>query len=374
MMERRTFIRVIAVGLLTLLAITVSGCASISGRVLRDSREQFNETAQITNAEQLLQNIVRLRYASSPYFLEISSISTSATMSGSVSLSGNTVSPGPGISPNVVIAPGASYSQTPSFVFQPLTGEKLARQLLRPVEMRTLALLRTAGWNLRDILLVLADSINGIPNAPAATQFAPEGVPENAEFRRVVSLLAQLEEQGLIQLGLDSGAAQDPRADIALSLQIDRAAVSRPDVKALIEKLSLDPSNLTYRLVAAVSGGGGKNIAVKPRSILAAMRYLSKGIDIPDGDLRSGLVPVLRESDDSAREWTKLMSGTMHISSGETWPMSAYVRVFYQGHWFHIDNADLASKQSFALIETAFALQAGDVPPITTILTLPISR
>jgi hypothetical protein len=32
------------------------------------------------------------------------------------------------------------------------------------------------------------------------------------------------------------------------------------------------------------------------------------------------------------------------------------------------------SKQSFSLMETALALQAGEVPPLSTILTLPISR
>src|SRR5207247_2547699 len=136
--------------------------------------------------------------------------------------------------------------QTPSFVFQPLIGEKLARQLLRPVELRTVALLHTAGWDLRDILLVLVDSINGISNAPTATQFAPEEMPENTEFRHVVNLFDRLQELGLIQLGVDSGTApQDPRADIVLSLQIDRAAASRADVQELIRKLSLDPSNLT---------------------------------------------------------------------------------------------------------------------------------
>lgn len=356
-------------------AFVVSGCASISGGVLRDSREQFNETAQMTNAEQLLRNIVRLRYASSPYFLEISNVSTSATMAGSLGVFGNTSPSLPGLGPNVLINPAVTYSQTPSFVFQPLTGEKLARQLLRPVEMRTLALLRTAGWNLRDILLVLVDSINGVSNAPTAAQFAPEAVPENTDFRRVVSILDQLEGQGLLLLGLDSGTVPaDSRVDIVLSLQIDRAAASRADVQELIHKLSLDPSSLTYRLAAALSGGGGKNIAVKPRSILAAMRYLSKGIDVPEVDVRGGTVPVLRASDGSVFEWTKLMAGIMRIASAETRPASAYVGAFHQGHWFYIDNADLASKQTFALLETALALQATDVPPIPTVLTLPIAR
>ena len=106
------------------IAVTVSGCATITGGVLRDSREQFNATAQTTNAEQLLHNIVRLRYANSPYFLELTTVSTSATIAGGLGLSGNTASAAVGLSPNIVISPGLSYSQSPSFVFQPLTGEK----------------------------------------------------------------------------------------------------------------------------------------------------------------------------------------------------------------------------------------------------------
>jgi hypothetical protein len=105
------------------IAVPVSGCTSITAGVLRDSREQFNATAQTTNAEQLLHNIVRLRYANSPYFLELSTVSTSAT-AGGLGLSGNTASAAVGLSPNIVISPSLSDSQSPSFVFQPLTGEK----------------------------------------------------------------------------------------------------------------------------------------------------------------------------------------------------------------------------------------------------------
>ena len=127
-----------------------------------------------------------------------------------------------------------------------------------------------------------------------------------------------MEGQGLIQLGIDSAIApQDARADIALSLQIDRAAASSPEGQELIRKLALDPANLTYRLAAAASGGGGKNIAVKPRSILAAMRYLSKGIDVPDIDARGSLVPVLRDAGGSELVWATLMRDIMHISSSE---------------------------------------------------------
>lgn len=114
-------------------AAALAGCSTIAGQVLHDSRDRFNETAQLTNAEQLLRNLVRLRYAESPYFLEISSVSTSATMAGTLALFGNTAPAVPGLDANLIVNPSLAYSQTPSFVFQPLTGEKFGRQLLRPV-------------------------------------------------------------------------------------------------------------------------------------------------------------------------------------------------------------------------------------------------
>lgn len=358
-----------------ILGASLAGCSTIASNVLQDSRDRFNETAQLTNAEQLLRNLVRLRYAESPYFLEISNVSTSATMAGGLGSGVNTVSTLPGFDFNVTISPSLSYSQTPSFVFQPLTGEKFGRQLLRPVELRTLALLRTAGWDLRDILLVLVDSINGVPNAPAATQFAPIVVPDNAEFRRVVELIDQLEDSGLIQLGLEPNvAAPDPRGDIVLSLQIEKSAAGREEVQELTRRLGLDPKNLTYRLAAAATGGGGQTIVVKPRSVLAAMRYLSKGIVVPDADRRAGLVPVARDASGGPVDWQQMLAGVFAVGSTELPPSSAYVSVRRDGRWFYIDRTDLPTKQVFALLETAFALQGGDVPPISTVLTLPIAR
>ena len=358
-----------------LLVSALAGCSTIAGNVLHDSRDRFNETAQLTNAEQLLRNLVRLRYAESPYFLEISSVSTSATMAGSLGIFGNTSPALPGLAPNILINPTVSYSQTPSFVFQPLTGEKFGRQLLRPVELRTIALLRTAGWDLRDILLVLVDSINGVANAPAATQFAPLAVPENAEFRRVVEIIDRLEDSGLIQLGLEANAtAPDPRGDIVLSVQIEKSASGSEDVQELTRRLALDPKNLTYRLAAAATGGGGQTIVVKPRSVLAAMRYLSKGIVVPEADRRDGLVPVGRDAAGAPVDWYRMLEGVFTVRASDTMPSAPYVSVRHDGHWFHIDRTDLGTKQVFALLETVFALQGGDVPPISTVLTLPIAR
>jgi hypothetical protein len=55
-------------------------------------------------------------------------------------------------------------------------------------------------------------------------------------------------------------------------------------------------------------------------------------------------------------------------------PTGAYVAVEYRGHWFYIEDPDLQSKSTFALLQMVLALQAGDVPSTGPVLTLPVSR
>jgi hypothetical protein len=364
--------RALRPALAILAVITLGGCAAFSGAVLKETRGTLNETAAQTNAEQMLRNIVRLRYGDTPYFLEVSSVSTSATVSANV---GASAAVPLGLDPTLAASTGVGLSQTPSFVFQPLAGEKFAKQLLRPLDLRTLALLRAAGFGLREILLVFADAINGVPNAPAATLYAPRVMPDWSSFQRVADLIERLESRGWLQLGVDSAAgAPAAGADLVLSLSIDPAAAESVEFLEFASLLSLDPKALTYRVVAAAGGGGGRNIALRPRSILAAMRFLSKGVAVPAADVATGQVPVLNDGAGAPFDWNRMLGGVIRINSRDDAPGDAYVRVRAHERWFYIDARDIASKQTFALLETAYALQAGDVPPVTTILTLPIAR
>jgi hypothetical protein len=353
-------------------AALLAGCAAFSGSLLKETRGSLNETAAQTGAEQMLRNIVRLRYGDSPYFLDLGSVSTSATVSANLTMSAfGTL----GLDPTLSLSPGVGMSQTPSFVLQPLAGEKFAKQLLRPLDLRTLALLRAAGFGLREILLVFADAINGVPNAPSATLFAPSEAPDWSRFRRAADLIERLEARGWLHLGVDSAAAPPPPGgDLVLSVSFDAAAAASDEFRELVKLLNLEPAALTYRVAVAAAGGGGRNIALRPRSILAAMRFLSKGVVVPAATLAAGEVPVLMAADGTAFDWNRMLQGVMRIPSRSDEPAERHVGVHAHGQWFYIDSRDLASKQTFALLETAYALQAGDVPPITTILTLPIAR
>ena len=62
-------------GLLILAAaLGLSGCASVGPTALDDTRLQYNEIIKRTTEQQLLLNIVRLRYTDTPSSLAVSGI------------------------------------------------------------------------------------------------------------------------------------------------------------------------------------------------------------------------------------------------------------------------------------------------------------
>jgi len=74
---RRRFLRVVV-----LLAgwTAVSGC--VGPKAIRHTRIRYNEVVRDTNDEQLLLNIVRLRYADSPVFIDLPSITSQFEVAG----------------------------------------------------------------------------------------------------------------------------------------------------------------------------------------------------------------------------------------------------------------------------------------------------
>ena len=62
----------------------------------------------------------------------------------------------------------------------------------------------------------------------------------------------------------------------------------------------------------------------------------------------------------------------VHSSCEE--PENFAIRTRYRGSWFYIDDSDLSSKSTFALLTQLFELQGGDVPSTGPILTLPVAR
>ncbi len=158
----------------------VAGCSMTGPARVKGGRRLYNVAIQQTNEEQMLLNIVRLRFLDTPFFLQVASVSTNFTFEGSAAVGGElNASPSTasvGVSGRVVSSPTVTYT--------PLEGEQFAKRLLAPVDLATILLLTNTGWSVQRVFRLCVQSLEGLPNAPTASGPTPEDPPVYKRFMR----------------------------------------------------------------------------------------------------------------------------------------------------------------------------------------------
>jgi len=360
------------VAALLVVLLPAVGCSGFGPRALKFNRNQYNIAVQQTSAQELLMNLVRLRYRDSPLFLQVASISANLKLTVGIGTTGEIATD----SANVVTLDGSvALEESPTMTYTPLQGEQFVKQMLNPVELEMLLLLSSSGWSVERELRLLVQSINGIPNAPTASGPTPEVAPKFERFVRVSHLFRDLQQRGLLDLSTAPEAVlgASKTAGRRVFLVLAPQALDLPETRQLVEILHLVPGRLYYEIVSRVGPPDPERISVIPRSVTAAMFYASQSVEVPPEDEAEGRVTVTRDAAGERFDWSSLTRNLIRIRSGKE-PHGAYVAVKYRGHWFYIDDSDLQSKTTFALLNTVLALQAGGVPSTGPVLTLPVAR
>jgi hypothetical protein len=372
----------------------------------------YNLALQRTQSEQLLLNLVRLRYRDTPLFLEVSSVSTQYEFDGSGSVDG-TIVEGSGRD-SLGIGGSASYTEKPTITFIPLQGSDFVERVLKPVSLETIFTLSWAGWSLERVLRLCANHMNGLDNASRATGPTPSTAPAFEEFAEAVHLLRQLQLEGAFEVGgvadrsvlsgpIDAdrvGAgdliaaaregyrfvpAEDGEGLVlsapsrSLVLEIDPRIQSSEAWRRFAELLSLgaDVSRLsmgegTRQHRAPEPVGEQGRIAIGTRSLMGTLFYLANAVEVPREHVKRGLVTVTLDGEGRPFEWSEVTGDLLRVRS-QTWPpIRAAIAVEHRGHWFYIDDSDLNSKSTFALLAQLLALQAGGAESVAPVLTLPI--
>jgi len=211
--------------------------------------------------------------------------------------------------------------------------------------------------------------MNGLDNASAASGPTPSWAPSYAEFTRVTKLLRELQVAGAIELAIEK---TDNGATVLLVVTPETHEL--PKVRELRELLRLDAAAMEYPMVRTHFRRQPLEIAVRSRSLLGVMYFLSEGVEVPPRHAEEGRVTVTSLPDGNVFEWSEVLGDVLQIRSQDGCPENAHVRVHYRGKWFYIDDADLNSKSTFGLLSYLFYLQAGDIQSITPALTLPLGR
>jgi hypothetical protein len=346
---------------LLLICALLASCMSAGPILISGSRTDYNVVLRQADDQQMLLNLVRLRYRDQAMFLEVSALNTQFSISNELNA-------------NTVLGQGDSYlgvggsivaQETPTISYTPLKGADFVQRILEPISVDTLFLLNTAGWSSDRLFRLLVDEMNDIGNAQGANGPTPAQAPSYEEFQRLSLLLRQLGLDGLY-----TGAIYNNQP----VLVFEPEALDHAQYQEFTRALGLDPSKLVFQVVAGARGGANNSINLRFRSFAGVMYFLSQSVEVPTADVVAGRVTVTRNAAGQPFDWQRVTEGIMTIRSSEEPPDNASVAIKYRNSWFYIDDSDLDSKSTFSLLGQVYQLQAGDAKSVVPLLTLPVGN
>ena len=340
-MAHRTLVTAVA-------TLLLAGCASIGPKTVPRDRFDYNTAIANSWKEQTLLNIVKIRYADMPLFVEVASIISGYTLESSVNLGGNISSADAVQGDFFSVGAGGKFTDRPTITYVPITGQQFNRSFMVPIPPRAILFLIQTGWPVDLVYPITVDSINGLRSRVAAGSNQREGDPR---FYRVVTLLRQIQKSGAVGMRIVKEGAKETtvlffhRQNIAPEIE-----AARREVRQLLG-LSLEAKEIevTYGLQPQ----NDQEIAMLTRSMLHIMIELATQIDVPPQHVAEGRTVPSLSSPDSTEE---ALGRLIHIRHSPDRPEHAFTAVKYKDHWFWIDDRDFKSKRSFAFLMILFSL------------------
>jgi hypothetical protein len=203
---------------LVLLAV---GCAG--PHALRHSRAKYAAAVQVTRNEQLLLNLVRLRYRDTPSFLELTSLATQFSFDQSAGVAGTIKENSSNF--NVLgLNAGLDASERPTASYTPLQGADFVTKLVSPIEEETIVLLTRSGWKGERVFRIAVQSLNGLANMRKASGPTPHKliqaeINDATEFRYFVRNLEDYSERGIVRFNYE-------KVEVPKSMAISKSALT----------------------------------------------------------------------------------------------------------------------------------------------------
>jgi len=351
----------ILVSILCALALLVDGCSRAVGprAVVRD-RAQYSESLSDSWKDQTLLNIVKLRYADPPTFVDVGSIVASYTLQQSASVGGTIQSP----NGSAALGLAGSYSNSPTITYTPLTGAKFIQSLMTPLPPASVFFVIQSGFPADTILFASVSSINGLRNQEATFEGV---VPGDPDFHRVRQLVRKIQLSGAVRIYVKQDEKKETTNLLSFRTE-ETSPETLADIKELRRLLHLNPDAREFKLVYAPVGSNDTEVAVITRSVFSLMKTMAAQVEVPDADLASHRAfPGFEEGQQDPKDLLRLI----RIHSSKSRPTNSFVTVYYRDSYFYIDDSDLSSKQMFSLMMMFFTLADSGERENLPLITIP---
>lgn len=409
------------VGLMIALALGSAGC-SIGPWALPPDRIRYNDAVKTSGQEELLLNIVRLRYTDTPSSLSVTTLADQYEVTRNLALTPFFTSAAAGQALGGyrgIVLPQASLTRAsrPTLTYTPQDDQDFTKRLFTPLSLEALTSLSKTTWPTATVFRLWLENMNWVSNAETASGPTPRDPPEFAEFLAGVEALQRLTDRKLATIFVeerdepmsDELPADKMTAEAAVRaakdgfeyrkdgagnwrvirkkqqpmLRFDAAVRGDADFATVCRVFGLDPTRTTFDFTTAkldpyfkdVPKGKLDKLDLETRSLLQVLFFVAHGVDVPAAHAAAGLAPQTAGPDGAPFDWNLVLGGLFKVycAEGKHPPACAHVAVRHQGYWFYIDERDRDTKATFALLSELSRLQLStDKGGSGPVLTLPV--
>jgi hypothetical protein len=327
-----------------------AGCTGLGPRGMVHDRFDYASAISDSWKSQMLMNLVKIRYADAPVFVEVTSIISQYSVAGQLGAQADMTSTP--WSHTEMFNGAVTWADRPTITYAPLTGEKFAKSFLSPIPPASIMSMVQSGWPVDFVLRLTCDSVNGVRNRSSGQMNQRAADPR---FEELLAALTRIQRSDTVGVRVQRKNNRDT-AMVFLGREAKPETIQ--DMALVRQLLKLSPDAREFELVFGPVPKDDKELALLSRSMLQVLVELAACIDVPEEHLRKGMVNP-----------TPAGARLIHVCSGPSAPASAFVAVPYRGSWFWIDDGDFESKRMLSLMMIFFSLTepggGGNAPVVT---------
>jgi len=344
--------------LASLPALLLSACASVGPATVQRDRFDYSTAVADSWKQQLLQNIVRLRYGDNVVFVDVAQIVSGYTFQGTLTASVGRNSPFGGFDSSSLSGQGI-YIDRPTITYAPLTGQQFMRGLSTPIAPSAVLFLMQAGYAADAIMRMSLDSINGRRNRTWSPARVHHG---DLEFTRAIELIRDAQRSGEVGMRVDVDRANRATTILTFGRRAE-GGQARPAAAELAALLGLQPGADEYVVTYGRRSGGGQDIDLNTRSLLQILAEFAAMVEVPQAHLDDGSVyPSPAFADERP---------PLRVRSAASPPTDPFTAVRYGGYWFWIERTDLESKRAFSFLIGLFNFMETGKAEALPLVTIP---